>query len=91
MTYTSTITSKGTITLPAPIRSQLKLSPGRKVTIDVRGGSVVIHAPLDIESIREQNRVFMQKRGLKPVTDAQIDEAMARAANEKYKTGIGLK
>lgn len=42
MTYTSTVTSKGTITLPAPIRRKLGITEGHKVTFHVRGKTVSV-------------------------------------------------
>ncbi len=41
MTYTSTVTSKGTITLPAALRSQLGIKEGDKVEISLQGNKIV--------------------------------------------------
>ena len=40
--YSSTITSKGTVTLPAQLRHKLGLVTGGRVTISLKGGSFVI-------------------------------------------------
>ena len=37
MAYSSTVTSKGTITLPASIRKKLGIHEGNKVTIELKG------------------------------------------------------
>ena len=40
MTYNSTVTSKGTITLPARIRKELGITEGQLVDIELRGGTI---------------------------------------------------
>ena len=42
MTYSSTVTSKGTITLPASIRRQLGITEGKKVTIRQSGDKIEV-------------------------------------------------
>lgn len=42
MIYESTVTSKGTITLPASIRKKLGIVEGRKVRIQLRASSISI-------------------------------------------------
>lgn len=42
MIYTSTLTSKGQATIPAPIREKLGILSGQKVVFDVTNGEVVI-------------------------------------------------
>lgn len=42
MTYTSTVTSKGTITLPASIRKKLGITQGRKVTFSLHGDTISV-------------------------------------------------
>lgn len=41
-TYSSTITSKGTVTLPANLRHKLGLNTGGKVTITLSGNNFII-------------------------------------------------
>lgn len=84
MTYYSTVTTKGQITLPAELREKLKLSTGKKVGIHLQNNEIVIDIPPDIEAVREKNRAFMKAKGLGPITDEQVDEAVSRAAIEKY-------
>ena len=42
MTYSSTITSKGTITLPSRIRKYMGITTGQKVTIRMRGEAIEV-------------------------------------------------
>ena len=70
MKYTSTITSKGTITIAAPLRKALGFSPGQKVslTIDkdhrvvISGGTTVA----DFKKIRDEitKKIPNHKKGL---------------------------
>lgn len=45
MTYKSTVTSKGTITLPSAIRKSLKIKAGQQVTISENGNGEVVVNP----------------------------------------------
>ena len=82
MKYTSTITSKGTITIAAPLRKALGFSPGQKVslTLDnnrqvvISGGTTVV----DFEKIRDEitRKIPSHKKGL---TGQALKEATAKA------------
>jgi AbrB family looped-hinge helix DNA binding protein len=82
MKYTSTITSKGTITIAAPLRKALGFKPGQKVslTLDknrqvvIGGGSTVD----DFEKLRDEitKKIPNHKRGL---TGQALKEATAKA------------
>jgi len=82
MKYTSTITSKGTITIAAPLRKALGFSPGQKVslTLDdnrqvvIGGGTTVA----DFEKIRDEitKKIPSHKKGL---TGQALKEATAKA------------
>lgn len=63
MTYSTTITSKGQITLPADLRAKLKLLPGRKVNVRLDGKRLVIDAPSDINDVRARNQLLLQMFG----------------------------
>jgi AbrB family looped-hinge helix DNA binding protein len=82
MKYTSTITSKGTITIAAPLRKALGFKPGQKVslTLDknrqvVIGGGTTVD---DFEKIRDEitKKIPSHKRGL---TGQALKEATAKA------------
>ena len=82
MKYTSTITSKGTITIAAPLRKALGFSPGQKVslTLDnnhqvvIDGGTTVA----DFEKLRDEvtKNIPSHKKGL---TGQALKEATAKA------------
>lgn len=88
MTYNSTITTKGTITLPAEFRKQFGLSAGKKVTMEVSGDKLIIKAPLSIDDIRARNQAHLKKRGLITVTDKTVDKVTAEAAIERYRRSV---
>jgi AbrB family looped-hinge helix DNA binding protein len=82
MKYTSTITSKGTITIAAPLRKALGFSPGQKVslTLDknrqvvISGGTTVA----EFEKLRDQitKNIPSHRKGL---TGQALKEATAKA------------
>jgi len=82
MKYTSTITSKGTITIAAPLRKALGFKPGQKVslTLDknrqvVIGGGTTVD---DFEKLRDEitKKIPSHKKGL---TGQALKEAAAKA------------
>lgn len=88
MKYTSTITSKGTITIAAPLRKALGFRPGQKVslTLDdnrqvvIGGGTTVA----DFEKLRDQitKKIPSHKKGL---TGQALKEATAKAWVAEYR------
>lgn len=82
MTYTSTITSKGTITIAAPIRKALKLKPGQEVRLSINKDRQVIIDPgttfEEFEAIRKRivAKIPKEKLGL---TGKELKEAIAEA------------
>ncbi|HUD07285.1 MAG TPA: hypothetical protein VMR34_05350 [Candidatus Saccharimonadales bacterium] len=82
MKYTSTITSKGTITIAAPLRKALGFKSGQKVslTLDknrqvVIGGGTTVD---DFEKLRDEitKKIPSHKKGL---TGQALKEAAAKA------------
>lgn len=88
MKYTTTLTSKGTITIAAPLRKALGFKPGQKVslTIDekrqiiIGGGTTVA----DFEALRNKilKKIPNHKKGL---TGQALKDAAAKAwANNSH-------
>jgi AbrB family looped-hinge helix DNA binding protein len=87
MTYPTTVTSKGTITLPAEIRKALAIKPGQRLFIGIdEDQQVSITLPLDIEDIRRSNIEHLRKHGLvyRPLTRDEINEGVGKEAVERY-------
>lgn len=83
MTYYSTVTSKGQITLPAGIRKKMNLKAGQRVSITQGdNGKVNIEVPPSIDDIRAQLRANLKKKGF---TATQL-----RKMAEEYKSGDGF-
>lgn len=61
MNYTSTVTSKGTITLPAAFRAKLALTEGDKVEISMRGSVVTIRPKLGWDEFFAESKSFGEK------------------------------
>lgn len=87
MKYTTTMTSKGTITIAAPLRRALGFKPGQKVslTLDkdrqviIGGGTTVA----DFEKLRDEiaKKIPSHKKGL---TGQALKEAAAKAWTAEY-------
>lgn len=88
MTYSTTITSKGQITLPAILRQQLKLLPGLKVTVKLHGKQLIIDAPIDIDDIRMRNQAHMLQNPGIDISDRAIDDVMFDVAKERYQRSM---
>ena len=82
MKYTSTITSKGTITIAAPLRRALGFKPGQKVSLTLdKNRQVVIGGGTnvaDFEKLREDitKKIPSHKKGL---TGQALKEAAGKA------------
>lgn len=87
MIYESTVTSKGTITLPASIRKKLGILEGRKVRIQLRGGVISVRPQGGWdEFFAEMNALDLSKKLSKPAptTSLKIEAAAARGRQKGY-------
>ena len=93
MTYTSTVTSKGTITLPAPIRRKLGITEGRKVTFQVHGKTVSVRPEsgwdeffASTEDFGEKAREMIRVAERRPLlTNQDIQQAIATARKQQHR------
>ena len=77
---TSTITSKGQVTLPAKLRKELGLKPSDRVFFDGKNGEVVIKKLPSIDSLFGS----LANPKIKPLTTAQIRESIEKRMFSKY-------
>ncbi len=82
MKYETTVTSKGTITIAAPLRKALGIRPGQKMRLelDEKNNRLVMDTGLTIEQfekIRDDILTKYPKR--KPLTGRALKEAIAKA------------
>jgi antitoxin PrlF len=77
---TSTVTSKGQITLPREVRHALKLDAGDKVDfVAVEGGFKLVPLRTDVRALKGR----FAGRAKRPFTLEEMDEAIAQAATER--------
>ena len=81
----ATLTSKGQITLPKPIRDRLGLRAGDRVAFRAReDGAIVMEAEtLDLRSLRG---ILKPKR--RGVTSEELEEAVKEAATASYRRSV---
>lgn len=84
---TSTMTSKGQITLPAAFRTAMKLQPGKRVEIRMHGNQLTILAPVSIETVRTENREYMRQHIVQVPSQKQIDAVKIAEYRQKYALG----
>lgn len=79
MKYDSTITSKGTITIAAPLRRSLGLRPGQKVRLFVnKKNNVEIDAGISVNEFKAKRNEMLKKvelpKNLKGLTARELRE-----------------
>ena len=78
----STVTAKGQITLPAPLRQRFGFRPGLKVVITADEHGVRVEAPPSLEQVRTTIEAQMRRNGTwgGPVDPHQawVDDAVER-------------
>ena len=84
MTYSSTITSKGTITLPAEFRKKYNLTQGEKVYITAEQGQLIIKRVPSLEEIRARAEASMKKQGKWPPPPYKTGDGFRRHVAAKY-------
>lgn len=72
----ATITAKGQVTVPKPIRDKLRLKPGDRIDFILDSGDEVRVVPVTA-SVKQLKGMVPKPR--KPVTLEQMDDAIARA------------
>ena len=76
---TSTVTSKGQITLPRNVRQALGLDAGDKVDfVEIEGGFKLVPLRKDVRALKGR----FAGRVERPVTIEEVDDAIAQSAAE---------
>lgn len=78
----SKLTSKGQTTIPKEIRDALDLKPGDRILFMISDDGKVTMTPQN-KGIEELAGIFYDP-DRKPLTDAELKEAVAQAAVERY-------
>ncbi|MGH3545220.1 MAG: AbrB/MazE/SpoVT family DNA-binding domain-containing protein [Mycobacteriales bacterium] len=95
MAYTTTVTSKGQLTLPAEFRRLLNIQPGERLKLELRGDEVVVQKDDWLNSLHKlqaKNQAHLRERNIAAATDEEldlaIDAAAEKAAAARYR-GVG--
>lgn len=95
MTYTTTMTSKGQITVPAPIRKKLGLQPGESINIELKGNTAVVTAndwQKGLAEIQAEIAAHLKAHNVKPASIAELsklrEQAGQEAAWERYSRSL---
>jgi len=88
MRHSTTVTSKGTITIPSPIRKRLGIKQGRKVQVSISKDNKIVVDPgitvEDFEKVREQLVASIPKEKL-GLTGRALEDAVENARIAAYK------
>lgn len=80
---TSTVTIKGTATIPKEIREHLGITPGVKVSFNkAQDGTVRIEKVYSLEEIRERNQKLLQSK--KPIDYSQTEATKIKYYKKKF-------
>ena len=74
----ATLTSKGQITLPKPIRDRLRLAAGDRVDFIVKDDGTVVLRPVTVD-VREL-KGLLHREGLKPLSVEEMNAVIRRRA-----------
>ena len=79
---TSTVTSKGQITIPKEIRDRLRLRTGHRVEFHVDSQGQVILKPRTVDILELKGLLRSTRK--RPATLAEMDDAIAQAVCESF-------
>ncbi|MEK7616466.1 MAG: AbrB/MazE/SpoVT family DNA-binding domain-containing protein [Patescibacteria group bacterium] len=78
--YTSTLTSKGQATIPAPVRRRLGFRPGQKIIFAEKGGNIYISSAVDLSELRGSLKPKVKTK----YSDKKADETIGRMFAAEY-------
>lgn len=78
--YTSTLTSKGQATIPAPVRRRLGFRPGQKIIFTEKDGNIYISPAVDLSELRGSLKPKVKIK----YSDKKADEAIGRMFAAEY-------
>lgn len=96
MTYNTTMTSKGQITIPAAIRRNMGLKAGESVRFKFEKNNQVVIEKNDwkqgLSELNKEVSAHLTKNKIKPLSDEELDssinESAGRAATERYQRSL---
>ncbi|HEY2867245.1 MAG TPA: AbrB/MazE/SpoVT family DNA-binding domain-containing protein [Pyrinomonadaceae bacterium] len=82
MRFESKMTSKGTVTIAAPLRKALGLKPGQtlKMELDKKNNRILMDTGLTIEQFKKiRDEILSEYPKRKPLTGKALKDAIAKA------------
>lgn len=86
MNGVSTLTQKGQVAIPKPIRDYFDLKPSDKVYFEVKNNSIVARRLSSIEEMRgfvKTNKILSKKEMKKAIREAVLEKFERKRAQEK--------
>ena len=81
--HTSTITSKGQVTIPVEMRKMLGLDPGKRVAFRLEDGHITLEAVRD-----DVTAAFGMLKADRHVSIEEMDQAVAESAASRFESGV---
>jgi antitoxin PrlF len=96
MTYTTTLTTKGQVTIPVAIRRNLGLKAGESVRFKLDDNNRVMVEKNDwkqgLDELHKEVAAHLKKHTIKPLSDEELDDAVnqaaEQAATERYQRSL---
>jgi AbrB family looped-hinge helix DNA binding protein len=91
MTYSTTITSKGQMTLSAEMRRKLSIKPGERVRVSLQNDKVVIEKDnylQELEQLRAHLTKRVQEKGLAGMSWAEVKKRADGAKQKHWKARL---
>ncbi len=88
MAFTTTVTSKGTITLPVSVRRSMNIKTGDRLVVDRRGQTITVKPDAyeeDLMVLRKKAHAHLKSKGLLGMPDEQIMDKANKVRAEEYK------
>ncbi len=86
MTYSTTMTRKGQITIPASIRRSMRIKPGESINFKIEENNKIIIEKNDwknrLEELHKETAAHLKKHNIKPLSDEELDSAINEAAED---------
>jgi len=71
------------VTIPKKLRDEVGLNETDKVQFERKGNDIVLKRVPTIADVQSMNQQWLKKQGIKPATQADIDNAHAKFIREK--------
>jgi antitoxin PrlF len=95
MTYSTTITSKGQVTIPVDIRRRLGLKAGASIRFKLAQNQVILEKndwKSGFDELHKEVADHLKKHNIKSLNDEELDNAIndasEQAAIERYQRGL---